>query len=123
MFTAYRFSIVTSYILVRSYNTILQMAGNSLTHTHVHTLFPLFSYHHANNVHHAHLNHFKIVISFYEHVLLVLELSVSLFLFRYGHLDVVQYLVDGGHCQPNSKDNGGWTPLHEAAMYVHKSVY
>ena len=120
MFTAYRFSIVTSYILVRSYNIILQMTGNSLTHTHVHTfkLFPLFSYHHANNVHHAHVNHFKI-----EHVLLVLELSVSLFLFSYGHLDIVQYLVDGGHCQPNSKDNYGWTPLHLAAMYVHKSMY
>ena len=36
------------------------------------------------------------------------------FLFRNGHLDIVQYLVDGGHCQPNSKDNDGETALHYA---------
>ena len=40
--------------------------------------------------------------------------SVSFFLFRYGHLDVVKYLVDGGHCQPNSKNNYGETALHYA---------
>ena len=50
-------------------------------------------------------------------------LCFFIFLFRNGHLDIVKYLVDEGHCQPNSKDNNGWTPLHYAAMYVHKSVY
>ena len=40
--------------------------------------------------------------------------SVSLFLFSYAHLDIVKYLVDGGHCQPNSKDKDGRTPLHYA---------
>ena len=45
------------------------------------------------------------------------------FLFRSGHRDVVQYLVDGGHCQPNSKDKDGETALHWAARYVHQSVY
>ena len=45
-----------------------------------------------------------------------LVFSVSFFLFRNGHLDIVQYLVDGGHCQPNSKSNYGETALHYAAM-------
>ena len=41
--------------------------------------------------------------------------SVSFFLFRNGHLDIVQYLVDGGHCQPNSRDKYGYTALYDAA--------
>ena len=45
------------------------------------------------------------------------------FLFSNGHLDVVRFLVDGGHCQLNSKDNHGETALHWAARYVHQSVY
>ena len=48
----------------------------------------------------------------------LLTFSVSLFLFRKGHLAVVRFLVDGGHCQPNSKDSGGRTALHWAAWYV-----
>jgi len=33
---------------------------------------------------------------------------------RYGHLSVVEYLVDQ-KADINAKDNGGWTPLHYAA--------
>ena len=44
--------------------------------------------------------------------------AVSLLLFRKGHLDIVKYLVDGGHCQPNSKDENGETILHHAARYT-----
>ena len=40
--------------------------------------------------------------------------SVSFSFFRDDHLEVVQYLVDGGHCQPNSKDKDGETALHWA---------
>ena len=56
---------------------------------------------------------FGILISICQHVNFIF--AVSLFLFREGHLDIVQYLVDGGHCQPNSKDSGGGTALHLAA--------
>ena len=52
-----------------------------------------------------------------------LVFSVSFVLFREGHLDVVQYLVDGGHCQPNSKDSDRETALHWAVRYVHQSAY
>ena len=43
-----------------------------------------------------------------------LVISVSFFVFSCGHLDVVRFLVDGGHCQPNSKNKYGETPLHYA---------
>ena len=52
-----------------------------------------------------------------------LFLAVSFILFRKGHLDIVKYLVDGGHCRPNSKDKDGETALHYTARYVHQSVY
>ena len=38
-------------------------------------------------------------------------------------MDIVKYLVDGGHCQPNSKDEDGGTALHFAAVLVHQLVY
>ena len=38
-----------------------------------------------------------------------------LFLISYGHLEVVRFLVEGQHCNPEAKDGGGQTPLHEAA--------
>ena len=40
---------------------------------------------------------------------------IVLFLIRNGHLKVVRFLVEGKHCNPEAKDGGGWTPLHEAA--------
>ena len=33
-----------------------------------------------------------------------------------GHLNVVRYLVTEAHCDPNVKDNAGWTPLHYACQ-------
>ena len=72
-----------------------------------------------------HLNH-AIVFEIWDiHFLLstCLVLFVSLFLFREGQLEIVRFLVDGGHHQPNSKDNVGRTALHYAAEYVHQSVY
>ena len=33
---------------------------------------------------------------------------------RYRHLNVVRYLVTEAHCDPNVKNNSGWTPLHYA---------
>ena len=41
---------------------------------------------------------------------------VSLILFRNGHLDIVKYLVDGGHYQSNSKGEDERTALHIAAV-------
>ena len=33
---------------------------------------------------------------------------------REGHLNVVRFLVNEAHCDPNVKDNDGWIPLHYA---------
>ena len=38
-----------------------------------------------------------------------------LFLISNGHLEVVQFLVEGKYCNPKAKDKDGETPLHEAA--------
>ena len=38
-----------------------------------------------------------------------------LFLISNGHLEVVQFLVEGKHCNPEAKDGYGETPLHEVA--------
>ena len=35
--------------------------------------------------------------------------------YRFGHLDVVRYLVTEAQCDPNVGDNDGWTPLHRAS--------
>ena len=37
------------------------------------------------------------------------------FLIRNGHLEIVQFLVNGNHCQVNAVDNYGWTALRHAA--------
>ena len=34
---------------------------------------------------------------------------------RYGHLNVVKYLVNEANCDPIIRDNGGETPLHIAS--------
>ena len=31
-----------------------------------------------------------------------------------GHTEIVRYLIETGHCDPNCKDNGGKTPLYYA---------
>ena len=42
-------------------------------------------------------------------------IDVTVFLHsRCGHLSVVRYLVNEAHCDPNVKNNVGWTPLHYA---------
>jgi ankyrin repeat protein len=38
-----------------------------------------------------------------------------------GHKDVVELLL-ANKADVNAKSNGGWTPLHEAAMSGHKEV-
>ena len=38
-----------------------------------------------------------------------------LLLIRNGHLEIVQFLVNGNHCQANAVDNDGKTALHYAA--------
>ena len=38
-----------------------------------------------------------------------------LLLIRKEHLEIVQFLVNGNHCQGNAVDNQGWTALHHAA--------
>ena len=38
-----------------------------------------------------------------------------LLLIRYGHLEIVQFLVNGNHCQANAVDSYGDTALHDAA--------
>ena len=38
--------------------------------------------------------------------------------YRYGNSHVVRYLVTDAHCDPNVKDNEGWTPLHNACKWV-----
>ena len=35
---------------------------------------------------------------------------------RNGNLEVVQFLVNGNHCQANAVNNDGWTALHYAAV-------
>ena len=38
-----------------------------------------------------------------------------LFLISNGHLEVVQFLVEGKYCNAEAKDEDGRTPLHDAA--------
>ena len=43
--------------------------------------------------------------------------SLLLLPHRYGHLEVVRYLVTDGNCDPNAKNRySGCTPLHLACM-------
>ena len=50
----------------------------------------------------------------YGHILLMSIVSVSFFFVlhsRWGHLDVVKYLVNDAHCDPNVGNKDGETPL------------
>ena len=38
-----------------------------------------------------------------------------LLLIRKGHLEIVQFLMNGNHCQANAVDSYGDTALHDAA--------
>ena len=40
----------------------------------------------------------------------------TLYYIRFGHLEIVQFLVNGNHCQVNAVNNDGWTALHYAAQ-------
>ena len=35
---------------------------------------------------------------------------------RNGHFDIVRYLVNDAHCDPDVKRNDEWTPLHWACQ-------
>ena len=37
-------------------------------------------------------------------------------------MNVVKYLITGQHCDPNSRGQYGWTPLHYASQYGHLSI-
>ena len=50
-------------------------------------------------------------------------IMIVLFLFRYGHLSIVQFLVDGQHCNLEAKDKDGMTAIHWAAWYVYQQCY
>ena len=45
---------------------------------------------------------------------LLVSNTLSVLHSREGHLNIVRYLVTEAHCDPNIKDNDGWTPLHYA---------
>ena len=34
---------------------------------------------------------------------------------RYGHMDIVKFLVNEAHCKADAVDTDRWTPLHVAA--------
>ena len=40
---------------------------------------------------------------------------------RYGHKEIVEYLVEKG-ADVNAKDKEGWTPLHFAAQEGHTEI-
>ena len=44
-----------------------------------------------------------------------MHLCIFLLLIRNGYLEIVQFLVNGNHCQVNAVDNDGKTALHYAA--------
>ena len=46
----------------------------------------------------------------------LLCINVYLLHIRYGHLDLVQFLVNGNHCQANAVAGYGETALHYAAQ-------
>ena len=41
---------------------------------------------------------------------------------RYGHLDIVKFLVSVSSVDVNSKDSDGYTPLHTACRYSHLDI-
>ena len=43
-----------------------------------------------------------------------IDTFVIFVLIRYGHLKVVEFLVNGNHCQANAVNNDGETALHIA---------
>ena len=45
-----------------------------------------------------------------------MHLCFFLLLIRNGHLEIVQFLVNGNHCQVNDVNCSGWTALHYAAQ-------
>ena len=48
---------------------------------------------------------------------------IVLFLFRNNHLNVVEFLVYGKHCNLEAKDDDGWTVIHWASRYVYQQCY
>ena len=42
------------------------------------------------------------------------EDTVFILLIRNGHLEVVQFLINGKHCNPDAADKNGFTALHLA---------
>ena len=41
---------------------------------------------------------------------------ILLLLIRYGGLEIVQFLINGKHCNTEAVNEAGWTPLHVAVM-------
>ena len=59
----------------------------------------------------------------YREIFVVNVIMIVPFFFRRGYLNIVQFLVDGQHCNLEAKDNNGWTALHYAALYVYQQCY
>ena len=47
-------------------------------------------------------------------MVIVSSLVLVLIPFRGGHLHIVEYLITEEQCDPESRDNYGETPLHDA---------
>ena len=39
---------------------------------------------------------------------------ILLLLIRYGRSEIIQFLINGKHCNTEAVDKDGWTPLHWA---------
>ena len=65
-----------------------------------------------NNIAHTYNHNIQCIFIIISDLLCI---YVYLLLIRKGHLEIVQFLVNGNHCQANAVDTFGRTALHYAA--------